>query len=467
MRSETICAISTAPGGAIGIIRVSGSDSISLVDQIFKSATGKKLEFCKGFTAHYGEIYNKDRVLDQVIVTIFRAPHSYTGEDLVEISCHGSTYILQSIINELLDSSPYIRLATAGEFTKRAFLNGKMDLAQSEAVADLIAADSKAGHDIAIKQIKGDYSIELKRLREHFLTFASLIELELDFSDHEDLEFADRSKLKILLRDIENQVTNLVHSFKLGNVIKNGVPVAIIGNTNTGKSTLLNTLLHEDRAITSEIKGTTRDTIEDIVKLQDILFRFIDTAGIRKTSDKIERIGIQRSIDKINQSSIILWVIDAKESITSLNEQAKEVVPLLKNKNFIFLFNKEDLLANNSTKKTLMEWANQLIPHANCLFISAKNKTHITDLENKLIQIVRNLQSTESNIIITNMRHYEVLKKILFTINRINDGFAHQIPSDLLAQDIRECISYLGEILGEVTSDEILHNIFSKFCIGK
>lgn len=342
-----------------------------------------------------------------------------------------------------------------------------MDLAQSEAVADLIAADSKAGHDIAIKQIKGDYSIELKRLREHFLTFASLIELELDFSDHEDLEFADRSKLKILLRDIENQVTNLVHSFKLGNVIKNGVPVAIIGNTNTGKSTLLNTLLHEDRAITSEIKGTTRDTIEDIVKLQDILFRFIDTAGIRKTSDKIERIGIQRSIDKINQSSIILWVIDAKESITSLNEQAKEVVPLLKNKNFIFLFNKEDLLANSSTQKTLMEWANQLIPHANCLFISAKNKTHITDLENKLIQIVRNLQSTESNIIITNMRHYEVLKKILFTINRINDGFAHQIPSDLLAQDIRECISYLGEILGEVTSDEILHNIFSKFCIGK
>lgn len=467
MRSETICAISTAPGGAIGIIRVSGSDSISLVDQIFKSASGKKLEFCKGFTAHYGEIYNKDRVLDQVIVTIFRAPHSYTGEDLVEISCHGSTYILQSIINELLDSSPHIRLATAGEFTKRAFLNGKMDLAQSEAVADLIAADSKAGHDIAIKQIKGDYSIELKRLREHFLTFASLIELELDFSDHEDLEFADRSKLKILLRDIENQVTNLVHSFKLGNVIKNGVPVAIIGNTNTGKSTLLNTLLHEDRAITSEIKGTTRDTIEDIVKLQDILFRFIDTAGIRKTSDKIERIGIQRSIDKINQSSIILWVIDAKESITSLNEQAKEVVPLLKNKNFIFLFNKEDLLANNSTQKTLMEWANQLIPHANCLFISAKNKTHITDLENKLIQIVRNLQSTESNIIITNMRHYEVLKKILFTINRINDGFAHQVPSDLLAQDIRECISYLGEILGEVTSEEILHNIFSKFCIGK
>lgn len=261
-----------------------------------------------------------------------------------------------------------------------------MDLAQSEAVADLIAADSKAGHDIAIKQIKGDYSIELKRLREHFLAFASLIELELDFSDHEDLEFADRSKLKILLRDIENQVTNLVHSFKLGNVIKNGVPVAIIGNTNTGKSTLLNTLLHEDRAITSEIKGTTRDTIEDIVKLQDILFRFIDTAGIRKTSDKIERIGIQRSIDKINQSSIILWVIDAKESITSLNEQAKEVVPLLKNKNFIFLFNKEDLLVNNSIQKTLMEWANQLIPHANCLFISAKNKTHITDLENKLIQ---------------------------------------------------------------------------------
>lgn len=467
MKNETICAISTAPGGAIGVIRVSGSEAIFIVDNIFKSASDNKLESCKGYTAHFGEIYAGDDILDQVIVTIFRAPHSYTGEDLVEISCHGSAYVLQNIINELLNVSPCIRMATAGEFTKRAFLNGKMDLAQSEAVADLIAADSKASHDIAIKQIKGNYSAELRKLREQCLTFASLIELELDFSDHEELEFADRSKLKNLLNAIEQRITTLVNSFKLGNAIKNGVPVAIIGNTNTGKSTLLNTLLHEDRAITSEIKGTTRDTIEDTIRLQEILFRFIDTAGIRETSDEIERIGIQRSIDKINQSSIILWVVDATNSIDSLNEQANEVLPLLENKNFLIIFNKEDLLPVIGIKKTLQEWAEQLAPDAKCLFISAKNKTHVKDLEKSLIQLVQGTKTIESNIIITNMRHYEVLKRALQTIKRINEGFAQQIPSDLLAQDIRECISYLGEILGEVSSEEILQNIFSKFCIGK
>lgn len=465
-RNETICAISTAPGGAIGIVRVSGPDSIRIVDKIFKSVSGRTLQSSKGYSAHFGEILDKGDVLDQAIVTIFRAPHSYTGEDMVEISCHGSAYILQGIINLLLEVDDNIRMATAGEFTKRAFINGKMDLTQSEAVADLIAANSKSSHDVAIKQIKGDYSVELKKLREQFLTFASLIELELDFSDHEDLEFADRTQLKALLEAIHKRVITLVNSFQLGNAIKNGISVAIVGNTNTGKSTLLNALLHEDRAITSAIKGTTRDTIEDTITLQGILFRFIDTAGIRQTADEIERIGIQRSIDKIDQSSIVLWVVDATESKASLEEQKDEMLPLLNNKNFIVLFNKEDLISAE-LKEALERWANQLPCQAKYLFISATAKTHIVNLEKELVQIVQNQGNFSSDIIITNMRHYEALKRTLDAINRISDGLHQNIPSDLLAQDIRECITYLGEILGEVTSDEILQNIFSKFCIGK
>lgn len=465
-QSETICAISTAPGGAIGIVRVSGPDSIRIVDKIFKGAYGKTLQSSKGYSAHFGEIQDKDNVLDQVIVTVFRNPHSYTGEDMVEISCHGSGYILQGIINLLLEVDGNIRMATAGEFTKRAFINGKMDLTQSEAVADLIAANSKSSHDVAIKQIKGDYSVELKKLREQFLTFASLIELELDFSDHEDLEFADRIQLKVLLEAIHKRVATLVSSFKLGNAIKNGVSVAIVGNTNTGKSTLLNTLLREDRAITSAVKGTTRDTIEDTITLQGILFRFIDTAGIRQTADEIERIGIQRSIDKIDQSSIVLWVVDATESKASLEEQKDEMLPLLDNKNFIVLFNKEDLISSE-TKETLKRWTNQLPRHVKYLFLSAKTKMHIAELEKELVHIVQSQGNWGSDIIITNMRHYEALKRALETVNRISDGLYQQIPSDLLAQDIRECIAYLGEILGEVTSEEVLQNIFSKFCIGK
>lgn len=467
MHQDTICAISTPPGGAIGIVRLSGPLSIPVVDRLFYGKSGKSLTDAAGYTAHFGEIRMNDQVIDQVITTLFRAPHSYTGEDMVEISCHGSSFILQNLIETLLNSTNEIRLAQPGEFTKRAFLNGKMDLAQAEAVADLIAANSKAVHDIAIKQIKGEYSGELKKLREQLLKLTSLIELELDFSDHEDLEFANRTELKTLLNTIQKRLEQLVTSFKFGNAIKNGIPVAIIGNTNTGKSTLLNTLLREEKAITSNIQGTTRDVIDGTMTIRNILFRFIDTAGIRKTSDEIEKIGVKKSLDQIKQAEIVLWMLDANANLPSLNQQASKIIPLLKEKNVILIFNKEDLLTNATEKADLAAWASALPLQIKCLFISARKRWNIDQLEELLALQVQNKQNIESGIVITNARHYEALKKALDTVLHINKSLQTDLPIDLITIDLRTCITYLSQIMGEITSEEILQNIFSKFCIGK
>lgn len=453
--TDNIVALATASGtGAIAVIRVSGPDAITLVDKLFKSIKGKSLAQQKSHTIHLGNIVDGDKILDEALVSIFKGPHSYTGENVVEISCHGSPFIQQQIIQLLLRND--CRSASAGEFTLRAFLNGKMDLSQAEAVADLIASDSEAAHDIAMQQMRGGFSSEIQELRQELLNFASLIELELDFSQ-EDVEFADRTQFNELLTRISEVLKKLIDSFALGNVIKHGIPVAIVGQPNVGKSTLLNALLNEERAIVSEIAGTTRDTVEDHISLNGINFRFIDTAGIRETEDVVEKIGIERTFDKIEKARLIIYLFDG------MNFDKKELEDIQKrysNKQLLPICNKMDLLNEEQKNKVQKE-----IP--NVLFLSAKFKNGISELESKLLSLVDSGALSGDNTIVTNSRHYDALLKALEEIQKVKEGLDMELSSDLMAIDIRQALYHLGEITGSVTTDDLLGNIFSNFCIGK
>lgn len=462
MNQDTICAIATAQGGAIGCVRVSGPEAIGITSRIFFPAkAGKRLETCNPYTLTFGHIQEEETIIDEVLVSVFRAPHSYTGEESTEITCHGSSYILQKVLQLLIKNG--CRLAQPGEYTQRAFLNGKMDLSQAEAVADLIASTSAATHRLAMSQMRGGFSRELAALREQLLHFTSLIELELDFSDHEELEFADRSELCQLADNIEKVISRLAHSFSVGNAIKNGVPVAIIGETNAGKSTLLNTLLNEDKAIVSDIHGTTRDVIEDTVNIGGITFRFIDTAGIRETNDTIESLGIERTFQKLEQAEIVLWMIDATDDATAqLAQLSVQILPRCEGKQLILVFNKADLagsvspiLPTNFPKET------------KSIRISAKAKTNIDALQQLLIAAANLPTVTQNDVIVTNIRHYEALNHALEAIRRVQQGLSANLSGDFISQDIRECIFHLSDIAGEVTNDMVLQNIFENFCVGK
>ena len=468
--NSTICAIATPSGsGAISIIRVSGMDTFKVCQKLirFKDRSKKRIQDLPVNTIHNASIENKGRLIDDVLVSIFVSPRSYTGEDVIEISCHGAHYIQQQILELLIHNGA--QLARPGEFTQRAFLNGKMDLSQAEAVADLIASESAASHKVAINQIRGGFSSEIANLRKQLLQFISLIELELDFSE-EDVEFADRKELQDLVNAIHTHIKDLVNSFQLGNVIKKGVPVAITGKTNVGKSTLLNALLHEERAIVSEIAGTTRDIIEDVINIEGFSFRFIDTAGLRLSSDAIENIGIQKAFEKIKQAYIVLYVIDATQKIGEIDRLAAKIKKRLidLDKKLIFVLNKIDGLSDEelSDLKNLKKFKN-LTSRDKILFISAYYGENIDHLASLLVAQVKQKDSAEQPVIVTNTRHYEALSKALEAIERVRDGLKSGITSDFLAMDIREVLHYLGEITGEVTTDEILGNIFSKFCIGK
>ena len=445
---NTICAISTPYGsGGIAVVRVSGESAIQIVDSLFHGR--KPLSEAKAYTVHYGEIRREAigvEVLDQVLVSVFRAPHSFTGEDVVEIACHGSIYIQQTILQWLVDAG--CLLAKAGEFTQRAFLNGKMDLTEAEAVADLIAAQTKAEKDLALSQLRGGISNELAILRERLLTFTSLIELELDFADHEELEFADRSELNNLANEINTKISSLVSSFKTGNAIKQGIPVAIIGAPNVGKSTLLNALLGEERAIVSDIQGTTRDTIEDTMVLGGMLFRFIDTAGMRKTEDTIENLGIERSRQAAQRASVILHLKDATCPVDTLDWLTN-----LKDKKIIPIYNKVDLLSNYTTEK-------------DALYLSAKSG-NVEALQKELITFAGEQCDIRNAATISNTRHYEALVRAQDAIQRVKQGLQMQISGEFLSMDLQDCLAALGEITGQITSQEVLNNIFGKFCIGK
>ena len=452
---QTICALATASGGAIGIIRVSGSDAITIVDKIFVSTSGKSLENLAARSVLYGHITNENSaIIDETLITIFRAPHSYTGENSVEISCHGSDFILNEVLRLLIRQG--CRQAFPGEFTQRAFLNGKMDLSQAEAVADLIASTNKATHQLAMGQLRGYFSIELNELREKLLKITSLIELELDFSD-QDITFAERSELLQLALSISDKITSLTQSFEVGNAIKSGISVAIIGKTNVGKSTLLNKLLKEDRAIVSEIHGTTRDVIEDTIQINGINFRFIDTAGIRQTHDEIENLGIERTYQKLSTATIVLWVIDMQPTPDEISEIEEKV----KGKKLIIVINKID---RNQFTLPIDTWA--ISPTV--ILISAKYDTNILQLENAIYQAANLPEIRENDVIITNIRHYNALTHAQEGINRVIEGIHLNLSGDLLSEDLRECLHHLSEITGgAITSNEVLGNIFSHFCIGK
>ena len=460
--NTTICAISTAPGaGGVAVIRVSGPEAIALCNGLFvPHVAGRDLLSQRAYTLRYGTISNGSEAIDDVLVALFRAPHSFTGEDTVEITCHGSVFIQQQILQLLIGAG--CRSANPGEFTQRAFLNGKMDLSQAEAVADLIASTSAGQHRLALNQMRGGFSHELKTLREQLLHITSLMELELDFSDHEELEFADRSELSLLATHIETVISRLANSFSVGNAIKNGIPVAIIGETNAGKSTLLNALLNEEKAIVSDIHGTTRDVIEDTVNLQGLLFRFIDTAGIRETHDAIETIGIERTFQKLDQAAIVLWMIDATAAEHQIAQLSNQILPHCQDKQLILVFNKADLV--NNTDELLPA---DLPPTLQTCFISAKERRGLADLESQLIEAARIPALSQNDIIVTNVRHYEALVHALEAIRRVQAGLASQLSGDFVSQDLRECIFHLSDIVGEVTTDQVLGNIFQKFCIGK
>lgn len=462
MKEDIICAISTPPGmGAIAVIRLSGPDSIQLVDNVFHSPSGKKLSQAQPNTVHFGRVEWEGTLLDEVLVTLFHAPRSFTGEESVEIACHGSVYIQQKLMELLLAQGA--RLALAGEFTRRAFRNGKYDLSQAEAVADLIASTSQASHRVAMNQMRGGFAKKLVDLRDKLLQFVSLIELELDFSE-EDVEFANREKLHELTVEIETEIASLAGSFQLGNAIKSGIPVAIIGETNVGKSTLLNLLLQEEKAIVSDIHGTTRDVIEDTMNIGGITFRFIDTAGIRDTTDAIETLGIERTYLKIEQASIVLWVIDVTAPREKIEAMAASITPKMDGKEVILLFNKADLV-DEETLNQLEGILPEVKGHR--LFISAKTRKETDKLQQLLVNAAAIPSIGEEDVIVTNLRHYESLTKALEAILRVKEGLDIGITHDFLSQDIRECMFYLGEITGQISTDEILGNIFSKFCIGK
>ena len=463
--SEVICAVSTAPGiGAIAVLRMSGTGCIALTDRIFESPSGKKLTGAKANTVHFGRILEEGCLLDEVLVTIFHAPHSFTGEESVEIACHGSLYIQQRLLQLLVNQGA--RMATPGEFTQRAFLNGKMDLSQAEAVADLIASSSAASHRMALKQMKGGFSAELMKLRAELLHITSLLELELDFSE-EDVEFADRSELRRIAGNIDELLTRLCRSFSLGNVIKNGVPVAIVGNTNVGKSTLLNALLREDRAIVSDIAGTTRDVIEDTINLNGITFRFIDTAGIRETSDTIESLGIERTFQKLDQAEIVLWMIDSADAISQLTLLSDKILPRCEHKQLILVFNKVELINETQKNELASQFSEHIGSEIESIFISAKQRLHTDELQQRLVAAAHLPTVTQNDVIVTNVRHYEALTRALDAIHRVQEGLDANISGDFLSQDIRECIFHLSDIAGEVTNDMVLQNIFAHFCIGK
>lgn len=462
-QQDTICAIATAQGGAIGVIRISGPQAIAATTSIFQPVSGKSLNQYAAYRQIFGKIYSPEgEIIDEVLVSLFRAPHSYTGEDSVEISCHGSSYILQKVIHLLIANG--CRLAEPGEYTQRAFLNGKMDLSQAEAVADLIASSSAATHRLAMNQMRGGFSQELSLLRDKLLHLTSLMELELDFSDHEELEFADRSELTQIANDIEKTVSRLANSFSVGNAIKNGVPVAIIGETNAGKSTLLNALLNEEKAIVSDIHGTTRDVIEDTINLHGITFRFIDTAGIRQTTDVVESIGIERTYQKMEQANIILWIIDGT-SQADFEELKTEILPYCEEKQLIILFNKADKLTPEIRQILSQSFSDIKAPK---LFLSAKTRDSLDELETLLVKTAALPEVSQNDVIVTNIRHYEALSRALDSIHRVQDGLQMQLSGDFVSQDLRECLYHLAEIVGgEIGVEEVLGNIFKHFCVGK
>ncbi|HYK45296.1 MAG TPA: tRNA uridine-5-carboxymethylaminomethyl(34) synthesis GTPase MnmE [Parafilimonas sp.] len=451
--SDTIVAIATPPGiGAIGIVRLSGMHAIDIIDELF---SGKKLSEQPSHTLHVGFLKDDNIMIDEVVVSLYKAPRSYTGEDVVEISCHGSSFIQQQIITACVRNGA--RLARPGEFTQRAFLNGKLDLTQAEAVADLIASNTEASRKTALQNMRGGFSSVLKQLREQLIQFSALIELELDFSQ-EDVEFADRTRLNKLITDAQKVTNELLQSFRLGNVIRNGVQVAIIGKPNAGKSTLLNTLLNENRAIVSEIAGTTRDTVEEVINIDGILFRLIDTAGIRSSADTIEIIGVERSMEKMRISDIVVYLFDCTIE-TKENLLAEQTKLMSNQKEFIFVGNKEDLANDEDLAATFAG--------IDVLFISARDHTHVDLLKKELVnKVIKGSVDTE-NIIITNARHYEALQQVATSLTDIKKGLDEKIPGDLVALDIRSCLHYLGEITGEISNEDMLNYIFSKFCIGK
>ncbi|MGQ2983811.1 tRNA uridine-5-carboxymethylaminomethyl(34) synthesis GTPase MnmE [Flavobacterium sp.] len=457
---DTIVALATPSGaGAIAVIRISGSDAITIAAKVFASVSGKDITKQKTHTLHLGHIIDGDKIYDQVLLSLFKGTNSYTGENTVEISCHGSVYIQQQIIQLLLRKG--CRMAGAGEFTLRAFLNGKLDLSQAEAVADLVASDNEASHQIAMQQMRGGFSNEIARLREELLNFASLIELELDFSE-EDVEFADRTQFHELLNRIEFVLKRLIDSFAVGNVIKNGIPVAIVGEPNVGKSTLLNALLNEERAIVSDIAGTTRDTIEDELVINGIGFRFIDTAGIRETEDVVESIGIKKTFEKMEQAQVVIYLspLTPNGGMDDVKVEVEKIKNQYPHKTLIVIANKKDLYTQEQIDAIEPE-----IP--GLMFISAKENTGIEELKEKLLSFVNTGALRNNETIVTNTRHYDSLLKALEEIQKVQWGLRSGLPADLMAIDIRQALYYFGEITGQVTNDELLGNIFANFCIGK
>ena len=466
---ECICALATPAGGAIGIIRLSGSEAIRLTDKVFVSVSGKQLSAAKPNTLHYGEIKDKDgHTIDDVLVSVFRAPHSYTGEDSTEISCHGSRYILQQVLQRLIEVG--CRQAEPGEYTRRAYMNGKMDLSQAEAVADLIASTNKATHQMALSQLKGHFSSELTLLREKLLKMTSLLELELDFSDHEELEFADRSELRALAAEIEKKITTLARSFETGNALKQGVPVAIVGKTNVGKSTLLNRLLHEEKAIVSNIHGTTRDVIEDTTLIDGITFRFIDTAGIRKTDDVVENIGIERTYQKMEEAKIVIWLLDALPTEAEIEDMKEKN----QGKKLLMVFNKIDEISfdktmlssdENSQTSSSVSLSDE---NVSILNISARTGENVSDLEQALVRAADIPEITENDVIVTSARHYEALLRADESLSRVLESMDMGMSGDIIAEDLKMVLEELGEITGgQISSQETLNNIFKHFCIGK
>ena len=469
---DTICALATPQGGALGIIRISGSRAIAIAEKIFTPRAGLPLARRKAPAVVFGDVYDdRGGLLDEVLLTMMRAPRSYTGEDTVEISCHASPYIIQQLLLNIIDKGA--RQAEPGEYTMRAFLNGKMDLSRAEAVADLIASESEASHRLAMNQLKGGFSKELSLLRDKLLKLTSLLELELDFSE-EDVTFADRREL-ILCDEIETVIGELVNSFSVGNAVRNGVPVAIVGETNTGKSTLLNALLHEERALVSNISGTTRDTVEGTMSIGGVVFRFIDTAGVRETQDVVEQMGINRTFDQLDKASIALWVIDPVTNTAVMKESAERILPLCSNKKLAILINKCDIVDAIRLTET-MKWAEMMVAECgkdilwdkkNMWAVSAKLGVNMDKLEDFLVESAAIPGISSNAVVVTNVRHYEALKNALGNIMDVRQGLNNELSGDLVSEDLRACLRHLSEILGEMTNDEVLGNIFKNFCIGK